>query len=144
MTKVECTLILKRIYAAEVARVWAAWTSAEELAQWYIAGEDHVVHFAEADVRVGGGYRVGFGPKGAEPYIETGTYLEVTPLVRLVFQESVSQQGATLFEQRTVVEFRDLGGGRTEVSITATGEEAWRTGGGWTPALQSLGRYLGA
>ena len=61
--KVETTLILRRTYDKPVERVWRAW--AEELGQWYVAGDDHIVHFAQADFRVGGTYRVGFGPAGA-------------------------------------------------------------------------------
>jgi len=142
MHKVECTLILKRIYNAPVERVWRAWTSADELAQWYVASADHVVHFAEADVRVGGTYRVGFAPPGQTPYVEEGRYIEIVPNAKLVFEESVSLDGKQLFSQMTTVAFRDLGG-RTEIVITGTGVDTWRTGEGWTPALESLARYLG-
>jgi uncharacterized protein YndB with AHSA1/START domain len=140
--KVECTLILKRVYEAPVARVWQAWTNADELAQWYVASDEHIVHFAEADVRPGGTYRVGFAPPGEEPYVEEGRYIEVVANRRLRFEESVSLKGETLFTQMTTVELRDLGE-RTEVVITCTGIDTWRTGEGWTPALESLARYLG-
>lgn len=141
--KVECTLILKREYNAPVERVWRAWTDAKEMAHWYVADASHVVHFAEADVRVGGKYRVGFAPPGQTPYIEEGTYIEIVPLKKLVFRESVSLNGEQLFSQMTTVSLRDLGGGRSEVTITCTGVDTWRTGEGWTPALESLARYLG-
>lgn len=141
--EVECTLILKRIYDAPVARVWRAWTSAGELAHWYVASADHVVHFAEADVRVGGTYRVGFAPPAQTPYVEEGHYIEVVPNAKLTFRESVSLEGKQLFTQLTTVEFRDLGG-RTQVTITCNGKDTWRTGEGWTPALESLAHYLDA
>src|SRR5215469_3228130 len=64
---IECTLILKRVYDAPIDRVWKAWTDPEELGKWYVAGTDHVVHFCEADVRIGGLYRVGFAPPGQTP-----------------------------------------------------------------------------
>jgi uncharacterized protein YndB with AHSA1/START domain len=142
MHKVESTLVLRRIYEVPVARVWQAWTDPKELARWYVAGSDHVVHFCEADVRPGGFYRVGFGPPGKTPYVETGTYSEVRPLRRLAFEETVSLDGKPFHTNDTVVEFRDLGG-RTELSITSRGGESWRTGEGWTPAMESLARYLG-
>ena len=38
----------------------------KKLAKWYVAGWDHVVHSAEAQVRVGGTYPISFGvPPGA-------------------------------------------------------------------------------
>ncbi len=141
--KVETTLILRRTYEKPVERVWRAWSDAKELAHWYVAGDDHVVHFAQSDFRVGGTYRVGFGPAGAKPWIEEGTYREIVPNRKLVFQEGVSRDGeGQLFTQLTTVEFRDLGG-RTELVITCTGKDTWRTGEGWTPCLESLARYLG-
>jgi uncharacterized protein YndB with AHSA1/START domain len=140
--KVDCTLILRRSYNASVERVWRAWTDANELAQWYVAGDDHVVHFAEANVQVGGSYRVGFAPPGEIPFVEEGRYLEVVPKRKLVFEEKVSREGKQLFLQVTTVELFE-NGGRTDVTITCTGVDTWRTGEGWTPALESLAKYLG-
>ncbi len=139
----ECTLVLKRIYDAPIDAVWNAWTDPKSLGQWYVAGSDHVVHFCEADVRVGGSYRVGFGPKGGTPYVESGRYTEVIPKTRLVFEESVSFEGKQLHTTITTVELRDLDG-RTELILSSTGNEAWRTGEGWTPCLESLAAFLRA
>jgi uncharacterized protein YndB with AHSA1/START domain len=139
---IECTLILKRIYNASIARVWRAWTSADELGKWYVAGSDHIVHFAEADVRIGGTYRVGFEPPGTTPYIETGRYTEIVPMKRLAFAESVSLNGAVMQGTSNIVELRDLGNGKTELVLTCAGENSWRSGEGWTPCLQSLAAYL--
>jgi len=140
--EIECTLILRRIYDAPIERVWRAWTDPAELGQWYLAGDDHIVHFCEADVRVGGTYRVGFGRPGTTPYIETGHYTEVVPPRRLAFQEVVSFEGKPLGGTENRVELRDIGGGRTELVLTSTGKDAWRSGEGWTPCLRSLARHL--
>jgi hypothetical protein len=40
------------------------------------------------------------------------------------------------------VEFVDLGDGRTEIVLTDTGPDSWRSGEGWIPCLASLARYL--
>ena len=143
--KIECTLILKRVYDAPVERLWRAWTTAEELGLWYLAGEDHVIHFAEVDLRVGGGYRIGFGPPGKTPYVETGTYIEITPMTRLAFDAGVTlgEDGLeALAVERMVVEFVDLGDGRTQLVLTDTGPDSWRSGEGWLPCLESLARYF--
>jgi uncharacterized protein YndB with AHSA1/START domain len=139
---IECTLILRRIYSAPVARVWRAWTDPAELGRWYVAGSDHIVHFCEADVRVGGTYRVGFGPPGTTPYVETGRYTEIVPPTKLVFQEQVTLDEKIMGGSANVVELRDLGDGRTQLILTCTGEDSWRSGEGWTPCLRSLAAYL--
>jgi uncharacterized protein YndB with AHSA1/START domain len=143
--KTECTLILRRIYDAPIERLWRAWTTAEELGLWYLAGHDHIIHFAEVDLRVGGGYRIGFGAPDKTPYIETGRYVEITPMTRLAFDAGVTlgEGGAeALVVERMVVEFTDLGDGRTLLILTDTGPDSWKSGAGWLPCLESLARHL--
>jgi len=135
--KVDGTLILKRVYEVPVEKVWRAWTEPGEMAKWWVGGWEHVVHFAEADVRVGGRYRVGFAPPGRTPYVESGTYSEVVPMKRLAYQETVSLGDELIHTNATTVEFRDLGG-RTEVIVSTSGGEVWRNAEGWVPALEKL------
>ena len=144
--KTGCVLILTRIYDAPIERVWRAWTDPAQLARWYMAGDDHVIHFAEADVRVGGIYRIGFGPPGKTPYIETGRYTEVVPMTRLAFEASVTlgEGGPLAVAELNVIELTDLGDGRTKLVLTDTGPDAWRSGEGWIPCLESLDRHLTA
>src|SRR4051812_10105250 len=114
--KVECTLVLRRVYNKPVERVWRAWADEKEFSQWYVAGFDHIVHFAQSDFRVGGNYRVGFGPPGSKPWIEEGTFMEIVPNKKIVFREKVGRDGeeASFAVVSTIVEFKDLGG-RTEL-----------------------------
>jgi uncharacterized protein YndB with AHSA1/START domain len=142
---IECILVLKRIYDAPLERIWRAWTEAEALGKWYMADDDHVIHFAEADVRVGGTYRVAFGRPGATPYIETGRYSEVTPMTRLAWIAEVALEGAdTDYGELIELDLIDLGDGRTQLVLVSKGEQAWRSGAGWFPCLSSLARYLAA
>ena len=140
---VESLLTLKRVYSVPVARLWRAWTDQSELGKWYVAGGDHIVHFCEADVRVGGSYRVGFGPPGKTPYVETGRYTDIIPMKRLSFEETVSFEGRRIHTHDTIVEFHDLSP-KSQIVIVSMGGESWRTGEGWTPALESLAKYLGS
>ena len=138
----ERVLILKRIYARPIARLWRAWTNPAELGQWYMAGDDHIIHFAEADVRVGGTYRIGFGPPGKTPYVETGRYTEVREPTRLAFSETVALNEQVLGGSDNLIELRDLGGNRTELTLTCTGETAWSAAQGWIPCLESLSNHM--
>jgi uncharacterized protein YndB with AHSA1/START domain len=139
---IECTLVLRRIYNAPVARVWSAWTDPAQLGLWYVAGDDHIIHFCEADVRVGGTYRVGFGRPGTTPYVETGRYTEIVALKRLAFEEVVTLDDNIMGGSANVIDFKDLGDGRTQLILSCTGEDSWRSGEGWTPCLRSLAAYL--
>jgi len=141
--KVHSTLILKRVYDVPIASVWKAWTNPEEIAKWWVGGWDHVVHFAEADVRVGGTYRVGFAPPGKTPWVETGCYSEVVPHKLLVYQETVTQGHQVIHTNETRVDFHDLGE-KTEVTVTTSGFESWRNADGWVPSLEKLAIALAA
>ena len=140
MTDTE-TLILRRTFDAPPERVFRAWTDPVERARWDCPQEGWTTRVLEMDVRVGGTYRVAFGPPGEEPYLESGEYREVTRPTRLVFAYSVSRHGTVL--QRTVctIELTDLGG-RTEVVITDAGMGAESHRGGWTHALDRLAAVL--
>jgi uncharacterized protein YndB with AHSA1/START domain len=145
--KTKCVLVLTRVYDAPVEQVWRAWTDAAELGRWYMAGGDHVIHFAEADVRVGGLYRIGFGPPGKMPYVETGRYTEIVPLKRLAFEEAVTlgetdAASALIHAELIEIDFTELGDGRTQIVLTDTGPDSWRSGEGWLPCFDSLERHL--
>lgn len=76
-------LTLQRRFAAPVRLVWAAWTDPEHMMQWW-ATKDAVTLRAEADLRVGGRYRVAFR-EGEEVHDVSGVYLEIETHRKLVF-----------------------------------------------------------
>lgn len=145
-SKTQCVLIFRRTYDAPIARVWRAWTDAAELGKWFLAGDDHVVHFAEVDLRVGGCFCVSFGPPGKPPYTETNRYTEVAPPTRLAWTGDMTVGGEAIEGGgASVLELVDLGDSRTELILTNTGDEdLWRHGEGWLPCLASLERHLAA
>jgi hypothetical protein len=68
-------------------------------------------------------------------------------MTRLVFDAGVTLgEGGlkALAVERMVVEFIDLGDGRTQLVLTDTGPDSWKSGEGWLPCLESLDRYLAA
>jgi uncharacterized protein YndB with AHSA1/START domain len=140
----ECVLILKRIVDAPIERVWRAWTDPAELGQWFVAGDDHVVHFCDVDLRIGGHFHVGFGPPGRPPFVEKNRYTEIVRPTRLAYHGEMTVDGkVVMVGEGGGVDFSDLGDGRTLVVITNVGEEdIWRHGAGWIPNLNSLERFL--
>ena len=79
------SLTLSRTFAASPERVWAAWTEPESLKRWFAPGDEFLVPLAEADVRVGGRYRLVMQAPDGERHDVRGVYREVVPNRRLVF-----------------------------------------------------------
>jgi uncharacterized protein YndB with AHSA1/START domain len=79
------SLTLRRKINAPPARVFKAWTCAEDLKNWFGPGPTELTH-ANIDLREGGRYAIGFRTLGdGEEHDVAGEYLEVAPDERLVF-----------------------------------------------------------
>ncbi len=80
------SLTLTRRLRARPEKVFAAWTQAEQLVQWF--GPPNVkpgTVAADLDVRAGGRYRLSFIRDDGEYFEAGGIYREVVPNERLVF-----------------------------------------------------------
>ncbi|WP_233272702.1 SRPBCC family protein [Paraburkholderia acidisoli] len=75
---------MRRRLRASAAQVWAAWTQPEQLMRWMQPLGNTCVH-AEADVRVGGRFRVVMHAPDGEVHDVSGRYLEVVPEQKLAF-----------------------------------------------------------
>ena len=98
-----------RHYPASCEKVWRAWTDPQALAQWFGPDPAGVVTLAEMDVRVGGRYHIRFGVPGQETHNVSGTYLEVEPPHKLVFDWG--WQSTPERVSRVTVTLRPSGGG---------------------------------
>jgi uncharacterized protein (TIGR02246 family) len=78
------SLRLKRHYEAPPEALWRAWTDPQALKWWWSPGENDVVHLVEADVRVGGRFRLVFTDEDGLNDV-SGEYREVVPPRKLVF-----------------------------------------------------------
>src|SRR5580765_4672196 len=85
--KSERELVVTRTINGPARIVFEAWTKPELLQQWWVPKSAGLSLLScEADVRVGGKYRLVFShPAAPEPMAFFGTYLEVTPHSRLVW-----------------------------------------------------------
>jgi uncharacterized protein YndB with AHSA1/START domain len=141
----ERTVTLTRVVDAPRDLVFALWNEPKHMAAWWgPRGFDNPV--CELDVREGGAIRIDMrGPDGTV-YPMTGTFREIMPPRRLVF-EAVAEDhaGNALLRSLTVVTFAEEGG-KTKLTVHAdaiglsplapqmlAGMEA-----GWTQSLDKL------
>ena len=134
------TVTLTRRIAASVDAVYAAWTTESGLRTWYAPVEGWVVGEARVDARVGGGYRVTFGPAPAgDAYVEEGTYTIVEPGARLVWNGTVTGDDASDVSHIEVT-FTPDGDGTllTVVEKGLSADAADMHEQGWSEALDRL------
>jgi uncharacterized protein YndB with AHSA1/START domain len=100
-------LVVTRTFNGPVHLVFKAWTTPELLMRWW-APESFGIQLVgcEADARTGGRYRFVFDVPGQpEPVAFFGTYLEVTPPMRLVWTNEETDDGSV-----TTVTFEEKDG----------------------------------
>ncbi len=99
-------LVVTRTINGPARLVFEAWTKAELLKQWWVPKSSGLSLIScEADVRVGGGYRLVFVHGSSEPMAFYGKYLEVTPCSRLVWTNEESGEAGQIstvtFEEKS-------------------------------------------
>src|SRR5436190_5401022 len=93
--KSERELVVTRTFNGPARIVFEAWTKPELLRRWWAPKSTGVSLLScEADVRVGGKYRLEFGDGASKPVAFFGRYIEVTPHARLVWTNDESDDGA--------------------------------------------------
>jgi uncharacterized protein YndB with AHSA1/START domain len=98
----DTTLRIERIIDAPVEAVFSAWTTPSAMTEWYRDRPDDEVRVTTFDLRPGGEYRVEFGPPGATPYVEHGTYREVEAPSRLAYTETLTAPDGVLWASTAV------------------------------------------
>jgi uncharacterized protein YndB with AHSA1/START domain len=103
-------LTITRRLRASPQKVYAAWTNAENLIQWFAAQAKPGSVEADLDVRVGGRYRISFTDEKSGEYHEVGgLYREVVPNARLQF--TWAWHSTPERESLVTIEFRGDAGG---------------------------------
>jgi uncharacterized protein YndB with AHSA1/START domain len=144
----DTTLRIERVIDALPAAVFRTWTTREAMEQWYAEGGSPA-RVVELDLRVGGTYRVEFGPSGKEPYVESGTYLEIDPPHRLVVSETLTNAGEGpdfgWSDTRVTVEFR-AEDQKTRLILVHEGfpssEHRDGAGGGWPGFIDRVAQLV--
>ncbi|GAC1357435.1 MAG: SRPBCC domain-containing protein [Vulcanimicrobiaceae bacterium] len=138
-------LVIRRTLNAKRERVWKAWTTKEEMMAWSAPERASVTEF-EADIRVGGAYRLTMIQPGGEKYIAKGVYREITPPAKLSYtwtweEDTLEEEHETLL----TIELLDLGD-QTEVILThdnlASVESRDNHARGWGETLDNLAKHV--
>ena len=139
----QIALKIVRQYQTTPAKVWQAWVSPEALRQWMCPGEVVCLE-AQAEVRVGGRYRILMRSPDGEHHDVSGTYREILPNRKLVF--SWAWKSTPERESLVTVELRAIDTG-TQMTLTHERffDEAARDhhAQGWEGCLAKLVDFLG-
>ena len=139
----QASLSLKRFYPVAPEKVWRAWTDPQALGQWFRPNASFAIPVAQADVRVGGRFRILMTDAKGEEFDLSGTYREVVPGRKLVMtwrwknqpgQESLMTVNFRLLNQGTQLDLRH--DQYVDFENQPTHEQ------GWNGALDKLEQHL--
>ena len=140
-SKPASSLQVKRFIKSPPERVFAAWTTPEQIKHWFGPANCTVLD-VQLELRVGGKYRFHVCSEGMGEMFVRGEYREISAPVKLVFtwQWEDDEEWANVESVVTVELFAKDGG--TEVQITHDGlpsaEHAGRHEHGWNGCLDKL------
>jgi uncharacterized protein YndB with AHSA1/START domain len=139
---VKPSLTIRRRFDAPPALVFAAWTEPKHMTEWW-ATKDAVTLHAEADLKVGGRFRVVFQTPDGEKHDVSGVFREIAPGEKLV----MSWAWATTPDRQSQVSlwFRPDGDGTSltlkhEFFFDETARDNHNRG--WNEALDNLNAFL--
>jgi uncharacterized protein YndB with AHSA1/START domain len=142
------TIALTHTFGVPAAKVFAAYTDAKQVAQWWGFPKGSL-KVDRVDVRPGGGFRFTQSLPDGRTLVSTGSYLEVKPVTRLVY--TFKMEGMPGEPVTTTIELAE-DAGRTTLTLTIEfpSKEAkdmaakFGASAGAKASLLSLAEFLGA
>jgi uncharacterized protein YndB with AHSA1/START domain len=134
-------LRIERIFAADAARVFDAWTNVDMLRRWWPAGPGWETPVAEVDLRPGGHLRLVMRDPDGEEFGGEGTYIEISRPTRLVFTWQWDTAELGTGAQVVEVTFTENGDGTTTVVLVNRGltdSEEQSHHEGWQASFDNL------
>ena len=136
-----------RVFVAPIEAVWNEWTEPAAFADWFGSPTGEVpLDTVSMDVQPGGAWRLTMFDGTNRRRIDwRGTYLEVDPPTRLVF--NITDQAEGTFLDVVSVVLTDLGDGRTEMLVEQRGgglspDGYLRAGSGWSKFFDRIAERL--
>ncbi len=151
-------LVLHRTFDVSAARVWEAWTDAEQFKQWW-GPKNYSCPRCDIDFHVGGKFFASMRSADGKEMFGTGKYTEVIPTKKIVFIDNFADKDGNVispeeagmpgdWSQELIVtidlEEKD---GHTHFKLTHTGippEMSEDCVHGWEETLDKLGTFLSA
>ena len=113
------TMVLERVYSADIARVFAAWSDPEAKRLWFTGGDDDGEY--SLDFRVGGGESSRAAlPDGGDVYTYEAVYQDIVPERRIVYTNQMLRNADRISVSLTSVEFAPDPAG-TRLTLTEHG-----------------------
>lgn len=150
-TMAKDAVVIERTFNAPINVIWQMWTEPDHFKKWY-GPQGFTVPVAEMDVQVGGKRRVCMhSPDGRMQIWTTGEFTEISPMDRLVYTESPSDEAGNVVSPAamgmpegmpmttTVTVLLAEVGGQTKMVMTHAGMPADSgADGGWNQAFDKL------
>ncbi len=141
-------LRITRSFNAPRELVFKAWTTPAMLEHWFGCSAFNTT-FAEADVRVGGEWRVGMRSPEGDNYLAFGVYTAIQPVKHLALTHQWDRMTADVNPAHhetlvTIDLYEEDGGTRMEFRQTGLASEASRDShvGGWSDSFDALAKLL--
>ncbi len=142
------TITVRRVLPGSPERVFACWTEAEHLANWFRPQPTLTTPLVELDLRVGGKYRIGIhDAEKDETYICNGEFKEIDPPRKVAYTWDWENPGMSGIDSLVTVEFEPHGDAETEVTVTHAFADPAKVGHheqGWEGCLAQLESLLGS
>lgn len=136
-------LIMKRVLDASINDVYKAWTDLEEMKKWYCP-DVMTVSEAEADVKVGGTYKISMKAPDGAVHTVMGKYTEVSEPNKIAFTWKW-EQGMDGVESNVTIDLKEMDG-KTELTLThadlGSEDSKGKHEHGWGLQLNNLEKHL--
>jgi serine/threonine protein kinase len=140
----ESTIRIETYIAAPPEKVFAMWTNADQMNDWFAPSDDFGPTIGEVDLRVGGQYRIGMLMPGQPDHkFVSGQYIRLEPPGTLSFTWAWEPPNGDTHETQLTLEFHPKGDG-TDLVLTHERfrDESLRNihAQGWQGCLNRLSR----
>ena len=143
----ETTLRIQRLFTAPREKVFQAWIEPDKMSKWLgRVTPQHSTRILEADLRIGGRYRLEIRSPDGALHLLSGAYREVMPPEKLAF--TWSWEGTPDFSETLVTDEFHARGTFTEVVLTHESfpnkEACDNHTKGWHGCFDALAKFLEA
>lgn len=137
-------LVVRRVFKTGPESLFDAWTRPELMKQWFHAVGGWSTPVAEADLKLGGAWRVDMKKPDGKIYAHFGKYKVIERPAKLAFTWHPYADEA--YETVVTLRFKGLPNGTTELTLTHEGlrndKDRAEHNGGWNGCLDSLDQFV--